>query len=69
MRILLILSILWISGCQAPRVNLDAGKLKGDQKQRVKEANQGVKDQTGVDLGTSKPEKRKLGLPTAPIEP
>lgn len=58
-----------LAGCAAPKIDLNMGKMKNQQKQRVKSANQGVKDQTGTDLGTVKPQKRKFGMPTGPIEP
>jgi hypothetical protein len=63
------LGLLLAVGCAAPKVDLDVGKMKSKQKQRVQSANQGVKDQTGTDLGTVKPAKRKFGMPTAPVDP
>ena len=63
---IVVLSLL--AGCSGPPVDLNVKKLKGNQKQHVKAANQNVKDQTGVDLGTVKPQKRKFGMPTAPVE-
>jgi len=67
------LSALWVvfllAGCAAPKLDLDAGKMKKQQKQRVQSTNQNIKDQTGTDLGTTKPQKRKFGMPTAPVDP
>lgn len=66
---ILLVSLILISGCAAPKLNLDAGKMKNQQKQRVQASNQSVKDQTGTDLGTVKAPKRKFGMPTAPVDP
>ncbi len=63
-----IIGLIVLAGCSGPRVDLNVGKLRSNQKQHVKAANQNVKDQTGTDLGTVKPQKRKFGMPTTPVE-
>lgn len=68
-RLSLLLMLILAAGCAAPKLDLDAGKMKKQQKQRVQSASQNIKDQTGTDLGTTKPQKRKFGMPTAPVDP
>lgn len=68
-RLCMVSLLLVLAGCASPKIDLNANKLKADQKQRYNQANQQVKDQTGTDLGTAKPQKRKFGMPTAPVEP
>jgi hypothetical protein len=64
-----LLTLLCLVGCAAPKIDLNANKMKKQQNQRVNAANKNVQEQTGTDLGKAKPQKRKFGMPTAPVDP
>ena len=56
-----------LAGCSGPKINLNANKLKSQQKQRVKAGNEQLKSQTGIEPEMTK-RKTKFGLPTAPTD-
>ena len=62
-----LILLLALSGCAAPKIDLDAKKMKSQQKQRVKASNQQLQDQTGDKAELTK-RKTKFGLPTAPTD-
>ena len=67
---LLWVSVLLISLAGCANV-VDANKIKSNQKQRMSNSSNNVKEQTGLDLGTATPApKKKLrGLLSAPVDP
>ena len=61
----MVLVALGVVGCAAP----DVSKLKAKQVDRSKAGASGVKDQTGVDLGTATPAPGKKKLPLGGTNP
>jgi uncharacterized lipoprotein len=60
------LLLLGLAGCK-----VDVADMKNKQQKRASNAGKNVREQTGTDLGTAKPDpnKRKFRLPTAPVDP
>jgi hypothetical protein len=65
----LLLVLAGLAGCATPKIDLNANKMKGQQKARVQNANKNLKEQTGTDMELVKPKKRKFGMPTSAEEP
>ena len=68
-KLVIFLVLVALAGCAAPKIDLNANKMRSKQKARVQANNQELKDQTGTDLELVKPKKRKFGIPTSVEEP